>query len=534
MFSDIYDEADLKLIEDDWYLKRFLLAKNRNVDEAFKMLTETMQWRNDMYISQVRDYHFPIEFYKIGALFPYEKDKNGILVVYMRIRFHRKTVELDEPTKGFLVHTFNKAEKLTKGQGFGLVFDLTGAGYSNLDLPFLSFLIQFGRNHFPGSLNFIIVYNLPWILSSFQKIVFSMMPAEATGIIKFASGKDIFKYIDPENVPDYIDGGTCTRNFRVVAPGAKPIYDLCMLYGYTQETYDRLYPSFQRDLDEADAALAKTEYVDPPADFFDSIEGVELTPLPLPSRRVREPKKRPAVEEAPVIAKKIRELQPREEILTISPSDHLNFVFDGKSYYAELDLKNLTPGFLAYKILSTNPSDYLVTPFKGILLPNSSLRVAVRFLRSGTALPSTKNKFRIVATRVTERDMPAQAFAQLWTAKDNDIVSYRVRCKIAFGGVSESSDLDSTDGSVSRYSGGSLSDQLIRMEKKFKSLDVRYSRLLLMVYALLLLTLVLWGVIVAEFSGFEVVKRVSFVSGSNFHYLKDSVCKLSGIKDSKT
>lgn len=537
MSADLYDEDDLKLIDDDWYLKRFLLAKNRNVDEAFKMLVETMQWRNEMYISQVRDFHFPIEFYKIGALFAYEPDKNGVLVVYMRIRFHRKTVELDEPTKGFLVHTFNKAEKLSRGQGFGLVFDLSGAGYSNLDLPFLSFLIQFGRNHFPGSLNYIIVYNLPWILSSFQKLVFSMLPAEATGIIKFASGSEIFKYIDEENAPDYITGGTCLRNYRAVAPGAKPIYDLCMQYGYTQETYDRLYPAFQRDLEDAEAQLSKRPYVDPPADFFDSIDGIELTPLPLPSRRVREPKKRPAPEEEEnreIVTKKIRDMIPREQILTIAPSDHLNFVFDGKSYIAELDLKNLSSSFLAYKILSTNPSDYLVTPFKGILLPCSALRVTVRFLHSGSSLPSSKTKFRVVATQVKDRDMSAQAFGQLWTSKENDIISYRVRSKIAFSGVSDSSDLDTTDGSASQSSFGGPSDQLSRLEKRLRILDSKYSRLLVMLYALLLFSLILWVLVVAELSGFGVLKRVTKLVGLNLHYLQDTVCKLSQVRDSST
>lgn len=90
------------LINDDWYLKRFLLARNRNVDESFKMLDETMRWRNDMYISQVRDYHFPSEFYQIGALFIYEPDLKGNLVLYMRIRMHHKTAELDEPGKSGL------------------------------------------------------------------------------------------------------------------------------------------------------------------------------------------------------------------------------------------------------------------------------------------------------------------------------------------------------------------------------------------------------------------------------------------------
>jgi len=37
--------------------------------------------------------------------------------------------ELDEPTKGFLVHNFNKAEKLAKGQGVcSIVTNQLGSG----------------------------------------------------------------------------------------------------------------------------------------------------------------------------------------------------------------------------------------------------------------------------------------------------------------------------------------------------------------------------------------------------------------------
>lgn len=517
------------MIQDDWYLKRFLLAKNRKVDEAFQMLDQTMRWRNDMYISQVRDYHFPAEFYQIGGLFIYEPDREGTQVLYIRVRLHRQTVEMDEPLKGFVVHNFNKAEKLAQGQGFAIVFDLTGLGYSNLDWGFLTFLIDFGRNHFPGSLKYILVYNLPRILSYLQKGVFAMLPSEALGMIKFARGDEIFKYIAPENCPDYIPGGCCKRNYRKVAPGSRPILDVMTHYGYNKDVYDKIYPTFQKDLEDSAKALQGKEYIDPPAEFYDDMTGIEWVPLPLPSRRVREPIKRPEFEEEVTnnvtslestelpspLTKKLKSLG--EPCLSIFPSDQVSFVFDGQSYVADLDLKNITDNLVAYKVLSTNPKNYLVSPFKGILLPRSSLRISISHSSSmASSFPSPKDKFLVVSATVSRQDMTAGEFAQLWKTNRDQVSSHKLRSRIAFATSNEEvcfERLDSINTSYSRYDSmdssystkSSLSQELQQMNDKIRKLDVRYARLLVMFYFLLSLTVLFFGLIVAQVNGYDLV-----------------------------
>ena len=527
--SDIYDEADLALIADDWYIKRFLLAKNRDVEAAFKMLDETMRWRNDMFISQIRDYHFPSEFYKIGGLFPYEPDNEGNVVLYMRIRMHHKVLELEEPTRGFVVHNFNKTEKLSRGQGFAIVFDLTGAGYSNLDTPFLTFLINFGRNHFPGSLCYILVYNLPWVLSAMQKVAFAMLPPEAAGIIKFASGSDIFKYIPPENVPDYIPGGLCRRNFRSVAPGAKPILDLVLTYGYTHETYDRIFPTFKRDLDEAAAVLAIKTYDDPPEGFFDDITGVEITPLPLPSKRVRVPKERPEEQEE----KSIQLFPPvktegRDRILSFFPTDILDFVYDGTSYVSELDLKNQTDTLIAYKVLSTNPKNYRVSPYKGILLPNSSLRITLMNVRSDGI--RFKEKFMLVAKKVDNSKMSAQEFRRIWSTDKHLIHTFKLSARLAH----DSSD-DLMDSSLLMSSLKSeppsepdFPTQIRLLNHKIRKLERKYSNLFLVFSIFAALTLALLAAIILHSvcgpDSFDVVtKNIP----SKVHKIQESVCSFA-------
>lgn len=482
---------------DDWFIKRFILARNRDTKAAFEMLHETMKWRRDLFVAEVRDFHFPSEFYKIGALFTYEPDREGNLVLYMRIRMHKKISELEEPTKGFLVHNFNKAERIARGNGFVIVFDLNGAGLGQLDLPFLNFLVTFGRNHFPGSLSYILVFNLPWVLSAFQKVAFAMLPQEMVEKIRFARGKEIFDYIAPENVPDYIDGGKCKRNFRAIAPACQPIMSLLTGYGYSQADYDRIIPSFQKDLDEADRALATNTYQDPPAFFFDSVDGVEITPLPLPSQRVHKKKndslqvKQTSVSDE-TDAKRLK--KSIDTLLSITPSNTITFVHEAGSLLGEFDAKNLTSKPVAFKVQSNNPSSYSVSPRLGILLPNASLRFTVKLLTQADCL--LKDKFLVVALPLPDNvtTMSAAQFYKLWLEQSSNVHSYKLT-----GFVVQETVCSEVDGTQQeQVKDESFGLQVKRLVKKIGRLEASQSRLWLLVTLLVLMVGFLLTVLVAD------------------------------------
>ncbi len=73
---------------------RYIWHKCFNEENAFQMLTESMKWRKDFGISQIRDNYFPYEFYACGALFPYCKDKQGCHTLYLRIKMVKKIPEM--------------------------------------------------------------------------------------------------------------------------------------------------------------------------------------------------------------------------------------------------------------------------------------------------------------------------------------------------------------------------------------------------------------------------------------------------------
>ena len=213
----------------------------------------------------MKDSDFPIEFYKVGGIFPYERDINGNVVIYLRIRMHRKIPELAEPIKKFLMHIVNKTDKEVDGNGMVIVFDCQGAGYSNMDLDFLTFLISSGNNYFPVGLKYILVYELSWLLNAFRKIAMSLIPQSFIPLIKFADKSNVTEYISPQNLPDFM-GGCCKRNYRQIPDGCTTVAKVAVENGYSEDVVQRILPIFEPLLEEADKAIAENSFYDTKSD----------------------------------------------------------------------------------------------------------------------------------------------------------------------------------------------------------------------------------------------------------------------------
>lgn len=449
---DLYEYCDVqKIKEDDWYVKRFLLARRRNVDDAFEMLKATMKWRKELELPTIKDWRFPTEFYKIGGLFPYEKDLQGNAVVYMRICFHRKIPELEEATRRFVMHVFNKVDKHTNGNGFALVFDLTNAGYSNVDWDFLKFLINSGQSYFPVGLKYILVYNIPWMLNAFRKLAFSILSEEMLGMLKFANDVEILKYISKENLPDYM-GGTCKRNYRAVPKGARSVQEVAIEYGYTKEDISRIMPNYKKLLEEADNALSKGNFQDP-VDYFDD-----------PPQELNGAK-------------------PNTDLLELIFGETINFDYDAStdSFNGDVILKNRRDVPVAFKIQSNFPKNYCVSPRLGILLPKSVLRIAVQLLVNPNDVSISEDKFLILAAEVSEMKMNAGEFSKIWQERKSSIAYYKIRTCLCL-------DSNKSD-NCSQYSDeGSFSQQIKRLNDRFQQTSERITLLfnLVFVFAVLL------------------------------------------------
>lgn len=431
----VNDRDKNKLANDDWYLKRYLLARNRKVNDTLDMLKKTMEWRNEFGIHISEDAMFPLEFYKIGALFPYENDKKGNMVLYLRIKYHRKITEMVDVEKHFLVHTFEKIDRITNGQGLVILFDCQGAGYANCDIDFLQFLIMCATEHAPVGLQYIIVYKLPWLLNSFWSVVRKLLPQYLANRVRFCDENSIREFIEPSNLPDFMNGN-CRRNYRWIPPGCPSVFKLANAHGITDHEINKILPQFQPLLDDAEEALSNNVYEEPPEVISKYVNNQETAPTLLSdlalchvgfklssAAATPEAGQTQLDGQSGAISRGVaaRQSQNAINIIRIFPDEFVEFNYDAynDAFHATLTILNpSSTNSLAFKLMSNRPSSYSVKPARGVLLPNASTTLSVILLNDHKA----SDKFLIIAQPLEGEicSISKAQFDSLWALNIND------------------------------------------------------------------------------------------------------------------
>lgn len=106
-----------KCKNDDWYLSRFLLRQKMDVDLAFNMITKAMRFNRESLCNSIRICDFPAEFFKVGGMFGYEPDRKGNLMLYCRVKIHRKVPEIKNVFYAFVYYNIHHLDQLAGGKG---------------------------------------------------------------------------------------------------------------------------------------------------------------------------------------------------------------------------------------------------------------------------------------------------------------------------------------------------------------------------------------------------------------------------------
>lgn len=168
---DTVNSKDIDLISnDDWQVERFLRRKNFNVPETIKMIINTMRWRHELGTPCHTDLDFPAEFFKVGVCFRYAKDRQNNGTLWIRARMMRPLKEMQRVVQQFVMHHLNVVDRNTKGRGMAVIFDCREASFANLDMNTLWFLVSSLINYCPEGLQYILVYDLPWMLHSVWRV----------------------------------------------------------------------------------------------------------------------------------------------------------------------------------------------------------------------------------------------------------------------------------------------------------------------------------------------------------------------------
>ena len=252
-----FDQSDIdRFMSSDWTITRFLLRKKENVEDAAQMIICCGRWRHKLGMPRWKDEDFPREFYNLGGVFPYASDLLGNTTIYVRAKLYDKKLTcIQELFQHYIIHIANRVDNERDGRGWSIIFDCSGTGMANMDVNMLLFMLNEVIPHLPKGLNYVLIYELPWLLSKIVNTAIACLPAEYKKLAKTASKKDIHNWVAKEALPDFM-GGTCDINYRRAPKNAKPFEEMADQLKLSEKDLAGIKKVYQPYLDEADEAMA--------------------------------------------------------------------------------------------------------------------------------------------------------------------------------------------------------------------------------------------------------------------------------------
>lgn len=197
-----YNKTDIeRLKKEDYAVSRYFKEDPKTTIEAIKGVLE---WRKQYNLSDLKEEDFGEEYRKTEVFVTHGKDVEKNVMVYIRVKLFKKGEHPIEDVKKYLAFLLDRVDRETRGDGWALCFDCTDAGISNVDMELLKFVVQALTNYFVENCRYVLIYEMPWILSSIWKIVKSWLPQDQRDAVKFAGKKELSSFIEDSQVPDFM------------------------------------------------------------------------------------------------------------------------------------------------------------------------------------------------------------------------------------------------------------------------------------------------------------------------------------------
>nr|XP_043637102.1 phosphatidylinositol transfer protein 3 [Erigeron canadensis] len=203
----------------DACLKRYLEARNWNVDKAKKMLEETLAWRSTYKPEEIRWTEVAVEG-ETGKLFRANfRDRVGRTVLVLKPGL-QNTTSMDNQIKHLVYLMENAMLNLPEGQEeMAWLIDFTGWSFStNVPIRTARDTINILQDHYPQRLAVAFLYAPPRIFETFWKVVKYFMDPKTTQKVKFVYPKNkesvelMQSYFDVDNLPTEF-GGKATMKY---------------------------------------------------------------------------------------------------------------------------------------------------------------------------------------------------------------------------------------------------------------------------------------------------------------------------------
>lgn len=210
-----FHPSDYDRVKVDKYLQRVLQHEDNDLKRATDTLWDIMVWRKTVGASDINESTLRLDYVKDGIFFPHGRDVDGSLILIVKSKMHVKGQKEFEDIKKILIYWLDRIEREENGKKITLFFDMDGCGLGNMDMELTKYLINLFKLYYPYFLNYIVIYQMPWVLNAAFKVVKSLLPAKAVERMKFTN-KDTLKEVVTPDQALVCWGGKDTYTFEFV------------------------------------------------------------------------------------------------------------------------------------------------------------------------------------------------------------------------------------------------------------------------------------------------------------------------------
>ncbi|QCD84948.1 phosphatidylinositol transfer protein 3-like [Vigna unguiculata] len=198
--------------EDDFTIRRFLRARDLDLEKASTMFLKYLKWRHSFVpngsvtVSEVRNDLAQEKVFMQG----HDKIGRPIAVVVGRKHFQNK--DGGDEFKRFVVYVFDKiCASIPPGQEkFVAIAELKGWGYSNSDVRGYLGALTVLQDYYPERLGKLIIVNAPYIFMKVWQLIYPFIDNKTKKKIVFVDKNKVksalLEDIDESNMPEIFGG----------------------------------------------------------------------------------------------------------------------------------------------------------------------------------------------------------------------------------------------------------------------------------------------------------------------------------------
>ncbi|XP_023037517.1 motile sperm domain-containing protein 2 isoform X1 [Drosophila willistoni] len=413
-----FHSVDIDRIRNDHvWLQRFLEMHDLDMEVSMTKLWETCTWRQSYGANDLDEKQLNQEYLKEGSIFVHSKDLDGKPLLIFRVKLHSKSKNLDELIR-IVVYWVERVQREQHLVQLTIFFDMSGTGLATMDLDFVKRIVETFKMYYPNTLNYILVYELAWVLNAAFKVIKTLLPPRAVEILKMTSKKDINQYIAKDNCLASW-GGTDNYEFSFVAETKRNKPQVAAANAGANDEQQQQQQQF-----------AQSQGMDKKVHFANTDTMV------LKESNIDDNMHTPSDDE------QLAMLQP-------VPAEFVNF---NQQKEATLKLVSTAKTPVSYKIQTTSPDKFRVRPRCGVLDPQEVTEINIWLKQEHTLSEENKDKFLVMAMAIphkSSKDCNAADIAELWRNKPTscpDIEQHRLVCRFHGAGVKSCGGAISDDG----------------------------------------------------------------------------------------